>query len=194
MARGRTASLVPSLLSAALLALGGSSLSGAAKAQAVAEPEGYRMQAFRAPVPETLKGAEVVATEQVMDLQAAGKVIFIDVLPRPPKPAKLADDVVWRPRQRNNIPGSVWLPNVGFGALNPETERYFQENLTRLTKGDKSAAILIYCLADCWMSWNAAKRALTYGYSKVYWYPEGTDGWTGFGGKVENSEPAPATE
>ncbi len=194
MAIRGSSSLAPSLFCAALLALGSSWLSGGAQAQAVAEPEGYRMQAFRAPVPETLKGAEVVATEQVMDLQVAGEVIFIDVLPRPPKPAKLADDVVWRPRKRNNIPGSVWLPNVGFGALNPQTEQYFQDNLDRLTKGDRSAPILIYCLADCWMSWNAARRALTYGYSKVYWYPEGTDGWTGFGGEVERSEPVPATE
>jgi rhodanese-related sulfurtransferase len=27
------------------------------------------------------------------------------------------------------------------------------------------------------MSWNAAKRAMEYGYSNVTWYPEGTDGW-----------------
>ena len=27
------------------------------------------------------------------------------------------------------------------------------------------------------MSWNAAKRALSWGYSNVAWYPDGTDGW-----------------
>jgi rhodanese-related sulfurtransferase len=27
------------------------------------------------------------------------------------------------------------------------------------------------------MSWNAAKRALSYGYADVAWYPDGTDGW-----------------
>ncbi|TQV83107.1 PQQ-dependent catabolism-associated CXXCW motif protein [Denitrobaculum tricleocarpae] len=167
---------------------------GSARAQAVAEPEGYRMKAFRAPVPESLTGARTVQTKEAMDLHGAGEVVFIDVLPRPPRPARLADDVVWRPRQRDNIPGSVWLPNVGFGALNPEIESYFQENLARLTKGDKEAGILIYCLADCWMSWNAAKRALTYGYSQVYWYPQGTDGWTGAGGKLEASEPVPMAE
>ncbi len=37
--------------------------------------------------------------------------------------------------------------------------------------------VLFFCLAECWMSWNAAKRALEYGYSNVFWYPEGTDGW-----------------
>ena len=37
--------------------------------------------------------------------------------------------------------------------------------------------LVIYCQANCWMSWNAAKRALSYGYPNVAWYPEGTDGW-----------------
>jgi PQQ-dependent catabolism-associated CXXCW motif protein len=40
-----------------------------------------------------------------------------------------------------------------------------------------AALLVIYCLADCWMFWNAAKRALAYGYANVAWYPEGTDGW-----------------
>jgi PQQ-dependent catabolism-associated CXXCW motif protein len=177
----------------AFVAGGSWSVSGESCAQTVAEPEGYRMEAFRAPVPETLAGARVVSDQQVLELHASGEVIFIDVLPRPPKPEKLPDDVVWRPRPRKNIPGSVWLVNVGFGALNPETEKYFRSNLERLTAGDKSAGILIYCLADCWMSWNAARRALSYGYSNVYWYPDGTDGWTGLGGETEPSEPVPMT-
>ena len=31
------------------------------------------------------------------------------------------------------------------------------------------------------MSWNAAKRAMTLGYTHVVWYPEGSDGWIGHG-------------
>jgi hypothetical protein len=27
------------------------------------------------------------------------------------------------------------------------------------------------------MSWNAAKRAMPYGYRRVSWYPDGVDGW-----------------
>jgi len=27
------------------------------------------------------------------------------------------------------------------------------------------------------MSWNAAKRALAYGYRNVAWFPDGSDGW-----------------
>ena len=28
------------------------------------------------------------------------------------------------------------------------------------------------------MSWNAAKRILSMGFTNVAWYPDGTDGWT----------------
>ena len=157
------------------------------------EPEGYRMEAFRAPVPDSLQGATTVKTEQVWELWEAKAAIFIDVLPRPPKPKDLPEGTVWRDRPRNNIPGSVWLPNVGFGALNRTVEAYFRDNLERLTAGDKSKAILIYCQVDCWMSWNAAKRALEYGYSQVYWYPDGTEGWAISGGRLIPSEPEPLT-
>ena len=52
---------------------------------------------------------------------------------------------------------------------------YFRQGLARATGGNNAALLVIYCQADCWMSWNAAKRALSYGYSNVAWYPEGTD-------------------
>ncbi len=27
------------------------------------------------------------------------------------------------------------------------------------------------------MSWNAAKRAISWGYANVIWFPDGTEGW-----------------
>jgi rhodanese-related sulfurtransferase len=41
------------------------------------------------------------------------------------------------------------------------------------------------------MSWNAAKRALSLGYSNVAWYPEGTEGWTFFDLPTQESQPEP---
>ena len=41
------------------------------------------------------------------------------------------------------------------------------------------------------MSWNAAKRAISYGYSNVHWYPEGTDGWAEAGLPLAGAEPVP---
>jgi rhodanese-related sulfurtransferase len=41
------------------------------------------------------------------------------------------------------------------------------------------------------MSWNAAKRALSLGYSDVAWYPEWTDGWLATGLPLEDATPEP---
>ncbi len=70
-------------------------------------------------------------------------------------------------------------------------DKYFREGLTKATGGDPQKAIVFYCLTDCWMSWNAAKRAMSYGYKKVLWYPEGTDGWESELLPVEKSTPEP---
>ncbi|HEM46079.1 MAG TPA: PQQ-dependent catabolism-associated CXXCW motif protein, partial [Alphaproteobacteria bacterium] len=34
-------------------------------------------------------------------------------------------------------------------------------------------------------------RALSWGHSDVYWYPEGTDGWAAAGLPLEESTPVP---
>jgi hypothetical protein len=45
-----------------------------------------------------------------------------------------------------------------------------------------------------WMSWNAAKRILSYGYSNVAWYPEGTEGWERANLPVVDSRPLSRAE
>jgi PQQ-dependent catabolism-associated CXXCW motif protein len=155
------------------------------------EPEGYRTDNYRAPVPATLAGARVVATEEAEAIWRTGTAAFIDVLPHPPKPPSLPEGTIWRDKPRHNIPGSVWLPDTGYGKLAAATEDYLREGLARASGGDRAKLLVIYCQADCWMSWNAAKRALTYGYSNVAWYPEGTDGWERANLPVEESQPQP---
>ena len=145
--------------------------------QSPSEPEGYRTDNYRAPVPTTLAGARVLATEQAEAIWRSGSGVFVDVLPRPPKPPNLPAGTIWRDRPRFNIPGSIWLPDTGYGTLAAATEDYLRNGLARASGGNSARLLVIYCQADCWMSWNAAKRALSYGYSDVAWYPEGTDGW-----------------
>ena len=157
----------------------------------VPELAGYRLDHYRAPVPAGLTGATTVEVLETKALVDAGETILIDVLPRPPKPAGLPEGTLWRPRPRHNIPGSLWLANTGFGALAPEVEAYFADNLDRASGGDKDRKMLFYCLADCWMSWNAAKRALALGYRQVYWFPGGTDAWEATGYDLAESDPVP---
>lgn len=153
-------------------------LSTAARAQElVFEPEGYRTEDYRAPVPETLAGGRVITTAEAEAIWRAKSGVFIDVLPRPPRPSNLPPDTIWRDKPRFNIPGSIWLPDTGYGELAQAMENYLRQGLIRASGGNRAALIVVYCQANCWMSWNAAKRILSYGYSNVAWYPDGTDGW-----------------
>ncbi len=163
-------------------------------AEAPDEPAGYRQDDYRAKTPATLTGAKVLSTEQALAASRDGRSVFVDVLPRPPRPAGIPAGAVWRDKPRFDIPGSLWLPETGYGELAPAMLRYFENGLERATAADKSRPLVFYCLADCWMSWNAAKRALTLGYRNVSWYPEGTDGWTTAGHALEAREPEPRGE
>jgi PQQ-dependent catabolism-associated CXXCW motif protein len=171
---------------AALLVLG----SPVAAAEPAAEPPGYRMEDYRAPVPATLAGATVLSTEEAEVLWREGRAVFIDVLPRPPKP-DLPAGTLWREPPHFDIPGSVWLADVGYGALAPEMADFYRDSLERLTQGEKSRPLVIYCRAECWMSWNAARRAVEWGYSGVHWYPDGIEGWGAAGLPLEERTPEP---
>ncbi len=63
------------------------------------EPEGYRTDDYRAPVPTTLAGAQVLATEEAEAIQRSGAGAFIDVLPKPQLPA----GTIWREKPRFKI-------------------------------------------------------------------------------------------
>jgi PQQ-dependent catabolism-associated CXXCW motif protein len=162
-----------------------------AHAQSTPEPEGYRTDNYRAPVPTALAGARVLRTEQAEAIWRSGSGVFVDVLPRPPKPQNLPAGTIWRDKPRFNIPGTVWLPDTGYGELAAPTETYFRDGLIKATGGSKAKLVVFYCQADCWMSWNAAKRALSYGYSSVAWYPEGSDGWQRAELPMAESQPEP---
>src|SRR5262245_60995419 len=158
------------------------------------EPDGYRTDNYRVPVPATLAGVRVLTTAEAETIWRAGTGIFIDVLPRVPKPANLPAGTIWRDKPRLNIPGSVWLPDTGYGKLQELTEHYLQRGLERASLGNKAALIVIYCQQDCWMFWNAAKRVRSYGYSNVAWYPEGTEGWERANLPVAEAQPEPRTD
>ncbi len=161
----------------------------------IEEPEGYRMDDYRTPVPATLRGATVVDAQQLHALiEREPDVVPIDVLPAMRKPPDFPPDRLWRPPPRKNLPGSVWLPNVGDGDISPVFEKYFIENLDRLTAENIHRPLVFYCLIDCWMSWNSAKRALELGYQNVYWFPGGTDEWELHGYRLERSTPVKMPE
>jgi PQQ-dependent catabolism-associated CXXCW motif protein len=169
--------------------LGAFSVGQAWSQTTVPEPPGYRMQNYRAPTPTQLAGTRVVTTREAEELWKTGAA-FVDVLPHAPRPDNLPPGTIWREKPRVDILGSIWLPDTGYGALAASTELYLRNGLARITRGNQSQWLVIYCQKDCWMSWNAAKRALTMGYSNVAWYPDGTDGWQASGLPMQQVEPA----
>jgi PQQ-dependent catabolism-associated CXXCW motif protein len=154
------------------------------------EPDSYRESDYRAPTPLTLKGARVLTTDEAAAMWRAGDAAFIDVLPQAPRPKNLPAAVVWRDKPRSDIPGSLWLPDTGYGELAPVMLDYFRRGLDKAL-ASRARPLVFYCLKDCWMSWNAAKRALALGYSDVAWYPEGSDGWAAATLPVEKRTPEP---
>ena len=161
---------LPAAAAALLLVIGSA-------AAAVPEPEGYRQDDYRADVPNTVTGGRTIHTKALEALLRHGGAVPIDVLPAPRRPAGMRPGQPWMPEPHRSISGSLWLPDVGRGALSPDLEQWFRDRLSRIAAGDRNRPFVFYCLSRCWMSWNAAKRAASYGYHRVYWYPDGADGW-----------------
>ena len=167
----------------------GAGLLVAGPAAAVDEPAGYRMDGYRSPTPAGLAGATTVDTAAARTLIEGGQAIPINVMKLDRSTLPGGSWIMAKPFHQ--IPGSVWLPGVGVGDPGPEMTAWFARHLARLTGGDTGRGVLFYCLADCWMSWNAAKRALSLGYTRVYWYPLGSDGWMEAGLPTEEGRPLP---
>ena len=156
----------------------------------VPEPDGYRTDAYDAPVPAGLVGAATVAGPEVRALLEAGAVV-VDVLPEIRRPKDLPEDALWLPPPHRGVAGALWLPDVGYGDLAPITRAYLLDHLEAATGGNRAHPLVFYCRIDCWMSWNAARRALDAGYTHVHWYRDGLDDWEFEGFPVAVLRPAP---
>ncbi|WP_220348770.1 rhodanese-like domain-containing protein [Alkalilimnicola ehrlichii] len=151
---------------------------------------GYRVAHYRAPTPPTVPEGRRVDTAEVAKLVAQGDAVLVDVMP-----ALLRDTgagLSWIVlEERQHIPGSVWLPNVGLGQPEPEVVDWFERNLQQLTDGDQDRPLLFYCVSDCWMAWNAVRRAYRLGFRNLLWYAEGSDGWAAAGNETVAASPRP---
>jgi len=155
---------------------------------------GYRIAHYRSPTPESVPGGTRIMAADVPELIAGQHAILIDVMPSEGARPEPKSGQWYLLKSHQNIAGSTWLADVGHGVLNPDQSRYFTENLARLTHGDVSRAVIFYCKADCWMAWNAVRRAAAFGYQNIYWLSEGTDGWTDWGGDLVDAKPEPFPE
>ncbi|MFN3868158.1 MAG: rhodanese-like domain-containing protein [Hyphomicrobiaceae bacterium] len=152
---------------------------------------GYRTARYQAAVPQQPPAGTRVWIDDIDTLIAGGDVLLLDVSPIHGAGYD-ATSGRWRlSKPHATLPGAVWLPEVGRGHIDRNIERYLSRNLEALTRGDKHKPIIIFCHADCWMSWNAMKRIARLGYSALKWFPEGTDGWRDFDRALVAATPVP---
>jgi sulfur-oxidizing protein SoxY len=159
----------------------------------VPEPEDFWVGPVNSPTPETLSGGTVIRAPDLATLLKANRVVLIDVSNFPPKPEKLAPQAVWMPPPHAVIPGSVWLAGVGGGTVDAATDGFYRRRLGEATANDVNHPIVVYCHERCWLSWNAAKRAIRYGYRRVYWFPDGIEGWRAAGFSTGVAQPEAPT-
>jgi PQQ-dependent catabolism-associated CXXCW motif protein len=156
------------------------------------DPEtGYRIARQRAPTPDDIPPpARPVTAEEARALLADG-ALPLDVYGAGGSRFDDLDGTWLVPEPRMSLPDAVWLPETGRGSLEPALARYLEQTLAAHTDGRRDSPIVVFCIADCWMSWNAAQRIAAMGYSDVHWFRLGTDGWLDIGGALEPVDPVP---
>lgn len=160
-----------------------------------AEPSGYWNGPINSPVPLTLSGGKVIDdAHRLRKLLNHSGTVIVDVSTAPRRPENMAPGAPWLPLPHRAIPGSLWIPGVGLGEIPPAVDEFFRQHLAAATGGDVARRLVIYCHATCWLSWNAAKRAIGYGYRNVYWFRDGIEGWKAAGFPTAIIEPQVAPE
>jgi PQQ-dependent catabolism-associated CXXCW motif protein len=121
------------------------------------------------PTPLQIPGAQVVQTRQLQAMLAgAEKPLLVDVLSE---------------QGHVTLAGAVWLSGAGLGTnfMDP-VQSLLTQLLGQLTRGDKTRPVVFFCASvRCWLSYNAALRAVAAGYRSVYWYRGGIEAWQAAG-------------
>ncbi|MCY1290385.1 PQQ-dependent catabolism-associated CXXCW motif protein [compost metagenome] len=147
--------------------------------------DGYRQSLYRSPTPAHAEHATTLDTAALQRLlRERPDTRLIDVYRRAWLNGRFVED-----EAHANLPGSLWLANTGDGELTPPWQAYFAANLQQASGGDAQRPLVFYCRSDCWLSWNAVKRAHALGYANLYWYRDGIDAWEQAGLPLQPAQP-----
>ncbi|WP_434574002.1 PQQ-dependent catabolism-associated CXXCW motif protein [Pseudomonas sp. Z3-8] len=175
---------MPRLLAIVLLGL---SLNVAQADSSLFSPQGFRITQYRSPTPASADSAQTVDTEALQRLlKQTPAPVLIDVYRRPWVQGRFIDT-----EPHANLPGSLWLANTGDGELDATWQDYFTFYLRKATAGQADQPLVFYCRSDCWLSWNAVKRAAALGYKHLYWYRDGLDAWEAANLPLQAARPEP---
>lgn len=128
-------------------------------------PQAQLQQNMHGPTPTSIPGGQVITTDGVLGLiqqaQQNGVLIFHVLGPG------------------NTIPGALnAAPASQAGTFSDQTQQEFGQFLQQVTQGNKARPMVFYCMStQCWMSYNAALRAINMGYANVLWYRGGIEAW-----------------
>jgi PQQ-dependent catabolism-associated CXXCW motif protein len=130
----------------------------------VAPTKQFRTSDYHAPTPRQIPGGRVVTTVELSKmLEGQPKPYLIDVL---------GGDM------HRTIIGAFWLVGAGAGDMDADAQRRFLFALASFAAGDKNRPLVFFCVdPECWLSYNAALRAIAAGYTNVMWYRGGVAAW-----------------
>jgi PQQ-dependent catabolism-associated CXXCW motif protein len=133
--------------------------------------------AMHGPTPASIPGGQLITTRGLVEL-IEGKqlpVLILDVLGGP-----------------ELIPGAQYaVPAHQPGTFSDSTQQQFGQFLQQATGGRKDRPLVFYCQSTyCWMSYNAALRAINLGYTNVLWYRGGVEAWKQAGQAVQPAQHA----
>ena len=145
---------------------------------------GYRVSHYRGVVGSVPEGVARVDVAQARALWRAG-AIFIDVNPAPGAQRDAKNGRWALAELHSSIPRAHWFAESGRGAIQRDVERAFVVGVRRLAARHPNRPIIVFCQADCWMSWNAALRLHRAGLPDIRWFADGLDGWKDAGWGVK---------
>lgn len=115
------------------------------------------------PTPNQIPGGQVITTKGLLPLLQQGIPVYVfDVL-----------------GGSQSLPNAIPAAQAATpGSFEDETQQGFGQMLQQVTRGNSDAPLVFYCQGpQCWMSYNAALRAIALGYRNVLWYRGGMEAW-----------------
>ena len=120
--------------------------------------------AMHGATPASIPGGQVITTKGLVALVEGKRAPY------------LLFDVLGQPEMLPDALPSSWLAQPG--SFDDAVQQQAVRMLAQRTQGRKDLALVFYCQSrECWMSYNAALRAIRAGYTNVLWYRGGLEAW-----------------
>jgi PQQ-dependent catabolism-associated CXXCW motif protein len=117
------------------------------------------------PTPASIPGGRLITTKEVLALIQSNSTPYL-----------LLDALGGNATLRG---AQLFSRGAAPGMLGDYIEKQMGQWLYQATGGNRNMALVIFCQSShCWMSYNAALRAIDLGYRNVLWYRGGLEAWT----------------